>query len=71
MIPRTSQTDKITMDKRTCRWGCLGHTIEHRADENSSKVGLLPKVQLVWDIWSVGVLGPRLLLRVRDRKSVV
>ena len=48
----------------------LGHTIEHRADESPSEVGLLLEVQLVWDIWSVRVIGPRVSQGVRHGSDV-
>ena len=36
--------------------------MEHQADEGSGEIRLLIRVQPVWDIWSVRVIGPRLFL---------
>jgi len=40
-------------------------TIEDRADEASSKRGLLLNVIVYHDWWSVGLIGPRLVPGVR------
>ena len=45
--------------------GCLRHTVENRGDEKSGETGLLVKVQNAWDLRSIGVIGPRVSLRVR------
>lgn len=43
----------------------LGRTVENRADEHSGKIGLLPKVKIVGDLRSDGIIRPWLLLVVR------
>ena len=60
----------MSTDSRACRWGCIACTIEHRANERSSEIGLLLKVHLVFDIWGIGIIGPRLLLRARHDLDV-
>ena len=55
----------MSMDGRMWRWGCLGRTIEHRANEKAGEIGLLGKVRVVWDVWGTGIIGPWLSLRVR------
>ena len=40
------------------------HTVEYRADENPSEIGLLSEVQRIWDLWGVGTIGPGLCRRV-------
>ena len=40
------------------------HTIEYRLEEISSQVHLLPKVQRVRGLWSVRIIGPRLIQSV-------
>jgi len=32
-------------------------TIENQTDEDSGKIGLLRVVQIVWDLWNIGVIG--------------
>ena len=44
--------------------GCLGRTIEGRGDERSGEISLLVEVQMVWDLWSIRVVRPRLVLHV-------
>ena len=39
-------------------------TVEHRTDESSGKICFLERVQSVWDLWSIRIIRPRLLLRV-------
>lgn len=70
VIPVINQTSVVSMGGRTCRRGRLSRTVENRGDEHSGKVGLLLKVQNIWDLWSIGVVGPRLLLRVRHSPDV-
>ena len=60
----------MSVDNRACRWGCFAYTIEHRANEKSGEIGLLVKVQLVFDIWGIGIIGPRILLRARHDLDV-
>ena len=50
--------------------GCLRHTVENRGDEKSGETGLLVKVQNAWDLRSIGVIGPRVSLRVRHGSGV-
>ena len=53
------------------RRGYPERTIENRADENSGEIELLYKVQIVPDLWSIGIIGPGLELRIghRDEES--
>ena len=37
-------------------------TIENRTDEVSGEIGLLPKVQVEWNLWSVRIIGPGLFV---------
>ena len=60
----------MSVDNWACRWGCFAYTIEHRANEKSGEIGLLVKVQLVFDIWGIGIIGPRILLRARHDLDV-
>ena len=53
-----------------CRWGYLSRTVENRADKGSGEVGLLAKILLVCDLWSIGVIRPRLSLRVGHGSDV-
>jgi len=46
------------------------HTIENRTDENSGEICLLLKVQVVRDLWSVWIVGPGFVLRVRHDSDV-
>ena len=46
------------------------HTVEDRTDENSGEICLLLKVQIVRDLWGVGIIGPRFVLRVRHGSDV-
>ena len=50
--------------------GCLVRTIKNRTDDNSSKIGLLRIVQVVWDLWGIRIIRPRLLLKVRHGSVV-
>ena len=45
-------------------------TVAYRADEESSEIHLLRKVQPVCDMWSVGVIGPSVPRRVRHGSDV-
>ena len=45
--------------------GCLARTIKNRTDEGSDDIVFLSKVQIIWDLRSVEIIRPRLLLRVR------
>jgi len=69
-IPKINRTNEVSVDGPRGRRECLARTIEHRADENSGKSGLLPKIKIVWDLWGVGVIGPRLFRRVRHGSDV-
>ena len=44
--------------------GYLGRTVENPADETPSEICLLGKVPEVWDVWSIRMIGPGVLLRV-------
>ena len=55
------------MDGRTA---CLGRTIENGGDETSGEPGLFIKVQIIWDLRSVGVVGPHPRLRVEHGLDV-
>ena len=61
-IPRSNRTNTVRIDGRMHRLGYLPRTIENRPDENSGEVSLLPKVQIVWDLWGVGIIGPGLFV---------
>jgi len=37
-------------------------TIENCTDEDSGEIGLLPKVQFEWNLWSVRIIGPGLFV---------
>ena len=50
--------------RRTCARARLVRTIEHGGDENSNEPGLLIKVHIIRDLWSVGIVGPNPWLRV-------
>ena len=63
-VPRINRTNGVSTDGRSRGWERRGRTVEHRADENSGQIGLLVIVYMVWDLWSIGIIGPRLLLRV-------
>ena len=43
-------------------WRCFQLTVENRTDEDSGEIGLLPKVQIEWDLRSVRVIGPGLFV---------
>ena len=45
--PWNNKTNKVSSDRWTRMQGRPGLTIENRADENSSEIGLLPKVATV------------------------
>ena len=57
------------MDRHPCGWGLM-RTVENRTDEKSGEICLLPKVQIVWDLWSIRVAGPRAFLRVGHDSGV-
>jgi len=57
--------EAVNTDSWTCRRGYPTRTVENRADENSGKIELLQKVQTVRDLWSVGIIGPGLKLKIR------
>lgn len=59
----------MSTDGWTCRW-CPLHTIENRADEISGEPDLLQKVQVVRDLWRIGIIGPGLKVRVSHGSSV-
>ena len=62
---RAPRTNKLSTDRQARRWGCPGRTIENRGDEGSGEIGLLCKVQIVWDLRSIRIVRPRLFLSVR------
>ena len=41
-----------------------GRTVENPADGKPGRIRLLAKVRRVGDIWSIRIIGPRVLLRV-------
>ena len=45
-------------------------TIENRADEITGESDLLQRVQIVPDLWGVGIIGPGLELGVRHSSGV-
>ena len=55
----------VSMGGWACRRESAVCTIENRADEISGKPVLLLQVLLICDLWSVGIVGPWLSLRVR------
>jgi len=57
-IPRTNQIDRVSTDRK------------HRGDENSGEIGLFLDVQIVWDLWSIGIIGPGLFLEVKHDPGV-
>ena len=44
--------------------GCPGRTVENPVDKTPSERRLLDKVPDVWDVWSIRMIGPGVLLRV-------
>ena len=48
----------------------VGRTVWSRAGSCLGEPGLLVKVHIAWDIWSVGAIGPWLSPRVRYRLDV-
>lgn len=52
--------NEVRTGRRTSGQGDLARTIEDRANKNSGKSSLLPEVQIVRDLWSIGILGERL-----------
>ena len=44
--------------------GCPGRTVENPVDKSPGERRLLDKVQIVWDVWSIRTIGPRVLLGV-------
>ena len=68
--PRINQTHGVSTDMWTCKREPLACTIENRADERSSKIRLLLQVQKVRDLWSIGIIGPRLGLRIGHGSGV-
>lgn len=50
--------------------GRLARTVKSRADESPGGIGFLERAQMLWDLWSVRVIGPRLLLRARHYPDV-
>ena len=54
----------MSIDRRACGRECLGHTVENPTDEPPSEIRLLGKVQIIWDVWGIRTIGPRVLLRV-------
>ena len=57
-------------DRQTSTRGDLARTIENRPEESPGEVGLLPNVQKGRDLWSIGIIGPRLFLGVRHGSGV-
>ena len=58
------------MGRRSCRRACLAHTIENRADKVSGEIGLLQEMQMIWDLWSIRMVGPRPFTRVGHGSDV-
>jgi len=67
-IPVVNRTSEVSAVRRGR--GCPAHTVKNGSDEYSGKVGLLLQVQRVWDLGSVGIIGPELFLRVGHRFGV-
>lgn len=70
-IPGINQTDKAVSTED----GHVGGdppvcTIEHRANEVSGKKGFLHRVRIAWSSLGVGIIRPRLGLRVRHGLGV-
>ena len=60
--PRITESSKsVQMGKHVGRG-----TIEKCADKVSSKRGLLRKVLVFLDLWSTGIIGPRLIIPLGD-----
>lgn len=57
------------MDSQTGNRGSLLRTIKNRAEECSVKCALLYEVHIIWDLWSIGSIGPGLEPRVRHGSS--
>ena len=70
VIPGTNERNEVSTDRRTCRWRCLGCTVENRANEISDDTALLLNVHAEWNLWSVGIVRPWYLLRVRHGPGV-
>jgi len=60
-IPRINRRNGVSIGRRSR----LARTIEDRAEENSDEIDLLLKALIVWDLWSIGTIGPGFELRVR------
>ena len=54
----------MRMNRRMRAKGCFARTVENGGDENSSEPGLLVKVHIIRNPWSVGIVGPHPWLRV-------
>ena len=63
-IPRINRANKMSTDRPVRGRGCPGHTVENPADETPGEVDLLAKVFALCDIWGIGIIRPRDLLRV-------
>ena len=59
---RTTRPPGETADKvsggREGRGDTNGRTVENTADDCSGEGGLFPKVQIVWDLRSIRIIGP-------------
>jgi len=64
-MPGSSPTNKVSLVTQARKWGRIAHTIENRTDENSGEICLLLKVQVVRDLWGIGIIGPGFVIRVR------
>ena len=69
-IPRIDRRKGVSTDRQMCRQWCLACTIQNKADDSSGEPGLLHQVQVVLNLWSVGIVGPRLELGVGHSSDV-
>ena len=68
-IPEINRKN-VGMGRRAYRRGSVTLTVQNRGDENSAKKDLLRKVHVVCELWSIGIIGPRLLSRVGHGSGV-
>jgi len=69
MIPRTiDRTNEVSKNRTNRHIG--RQTVENRANKSLGENCLLPKVQIIRDLWGVWAIGPWFRRRVRHGSDV-